>query len=844
MSLAFAQSDFEPWRPGPSGAPGPGEPRLDEAISQACRRIAPLWPLSRFIAVNPFLGFSDAPFAHAVGELRRLTGARALMPRAFYREAMRTGRISPEDLAAALARAGGAGLAPERLLHAVAADPPEGSPNALLNAPSNLAGSASAPLDAAGPGGRRVATVAEVLDALSDGDRQVSRTAFMIDEISRWCAGYFDEGQATWPAPWRDMPLYAAWRWAVRFDGNAKAMGVEGLAETAAALPKAASAAVAEVLRRLEIPADQWADYLYRALHDIRGWAAYVRRLDWEAELAAADGRPAAPPPARLVDLLAIRVVWGYALFRQRRDPAFTSAWRTALACARMGAARPAAVQDDLSVDLLLQDAYEHAFQRGLIETLSGGGRAAAAARPDLQAVFCIDVRSEPFRRALETVWPGVETFGFAGFFGMPLAYGAGGHAPEPHCPALARPGFIVRGASPSGRLAGLAAGAGPLWTQLKSSAVSCFGFVEAFGLVFGAKIAAAAAGSRRARRPPATPALLTDQLDLPRRIELAEGALRGMSLLDGFARLVLFVGHGSSTVNNPHAAGLDCGACGGHSGAPNARFAARLLNDPQVRAGLAGRGIGIPSDTWFAAALHDTTTDALWLLDAEAAPPSHALEWDRARRRLEVATRLARAERAPRLGLSPDDAEALLARSGDWSQVRPEWGLARAGGFIAAPRAMTAGRDLEGRVFLHSYDRTSDPDLKVLEMILAAPMVVASWITLQYYGSTVDNAAFGAGDKTLHNVCGRIGVLEGNGGDLRAGLSLQSVHDGARFVHEPMRLSVFVAAAPEAIAEVLARRPEVRALIDNGWVHLFSLDDHGRTTCRYAGALAWEALP
>ena len=135
------------------------------------------------------------------------------------------------------------------------------------------------------------------------------------------------------------------------------------------------------------------------------------------------------------------------------------------------------------------------------------------------------------------------------------------------------------------------------------------------------------------------------------------------------------------------------------------------------------------------------------------------------------------------------------------------------------------------------------DPDLQVLELILTAPMVVASWISLQYFGSTVDNAAFGAGDKTLHNVCGRVGVLEGNGGDLRVGLPLQSVHDGQGFVHEPVRLSVFIAAAPDAISTVLARQPQVRALLDNRWLFLFALDDRGQTTHRYAGDLAWEAL-
>lgn len=805
MSLAFDTQAAATAGPNP---PTPAAPeRLEAAIHEACARIAPVWPLSSFVAVNPFLGFAKTPFDKAAGEIRRLTGARAVMPRDFYRDAVQTGRIGQQDLATAFAEARRAGLTAERLLQAVAVEP------------------------LAGPPVRRVATVADVLDALSAGDRQVSRTAFMVDEISKWCAAYFDEGQAAWPAPWRGLPLYAAWRGSVRFDANPRVMGVKGLAETVAALPDDAHGAIAEVLRALEIPEDQWTDYLYRALFDVRGWAAYVRRLDWDAELAGAPG-------GALVELLAIRLVWGYALFRQRQDPVFVAAWRMALAQSR-SASEPAP-QDDLAVDLALHRAYEHAYQRRLIAELAAAPATVPAARPELQAVFCIDVRSEVYRRALETVWPGAETLGFAGFFGMPMAYGTGDAAAQAQCPVLLRPAFRVQGLTcePVGQAA-----AGSLWTQLKQSAVSCFGFVEAFGLTYGAKLAKAAAGAPASTSGPDCPPLGGDALDLARRIDLAEGALRGMSLTQGFARLVLLVGHGATTTNNPHAAGLDCGACGGHSGGPNARFAAALLNDPAVRQGLAERGVAVPADTVFVAALHDTTTDALWLLDRSAVPASHAAELKAAEARLADASGLARAERAPLLGLAPAEAGRVAERSGDWSQVRPEWGLARAAAFIAAPRSVTAGRSLEGRAFLHSYDRRADPDLKILELILTAPMVVASWISLQYFGSTVDNTAFGAGDKTLHNVCGRVGVLEGNAGDLRTGLPLQSVHDGSRFVHEPLRLNVFIAAAPEAISQVLARQPEVRALLDNQWIHLFALADDGRTTHRYAGALSWETL-
>ena len=332
--------------------------------------------------------------------------------------------------------------------------------------------------------------------------------------------------------------------------------------------------------------------------------------------------------------------------------------------------------------------------------------------------------------------------------------------------------------------------------------------------------------------------------LDLEVRIGAAETVLHGMSLTTGFARVVILAGHGANVVNNPHASGLHCGACGGYSGEVNARLLATLLNGTDVREGLVERGIIVPEDTLFVGALHDTTTDAVTLYDKDAPAADHAPDLAQTRQWLESAGKVTRRERALRLPRAHTDSDISM-RARDWAEVRPEWALAGCKAFIAAPRARTSGRNLEGRAFLYDYDwkQDSQKGFGVLELIMTAPVVVASWISLQYYGSTVAPKTFGSGNKLLHKVVGSIGVVKGNGGLLRASLPWQSVHDGEDDVHEPLRLSICIEAPREAMNDILERHDGVRALFDNRWLHLFAMDEDSRLAHRYTGDLEWEPV-
>ncbi|WP_407672337.1 YbcC family protein [Noviherbaspirillum pedocola] len=814
--------------------------RIEAACAQACERIAPAWPLDGAIAVNPHWQRIGMPLRRVAARMALLADIPVFPPRSHLREAWEEKRIGPADLDCALATLPAARAAGMKGSDCIDA----------LNAAPCL---------------RRLPLLIDLLDDDPARQARLDWRQAITHQVSQVCAAYFDECQADWQ-PERASGLYAFWRDTLTHDhGIGMLMGVPGMHRWLDALPPTRADAERWVLQRLGLPEDTWADYLEALLLTVNGWASWCAYLGWQARQ---EGRT----DAHLRDLLAIRLAWGAILLECKGDAAARRATDILQRAWSGFAERMAQAEDLLLVDEVWQLALEAHYQRGLAGRLTatpvGHGRATEG-DPDIevQAAFCIDVRSEPLRRALENLWPAIRTVGFAGFFGLPIAYTPlGTQARRPQLPGLLAPAIEAEDCFEDARKdrideAGQASRAALrarrrrfAWSAPGLAASrwpnAAFSFVEATGVAYAGKLARWLRQSESARvnedmhglparyHSVCRPAL--SGLDPDAKVDLAARVLKAMGLAGWMAPLVLLVGHGSQSSNNAHAAALDCGACCGQTGEVNARALAQLLNAPEVREGLPRHDIRIPGDTVFVAALHNTTTDEIEAFDLDRVPSVARARWERLRQVFDHACDAVRRERAPRLGLDPatghrDLLAALRRRANDGAETRPEWGLAGNASLIIAPRRRTRSVVLDGRSFLHDYQAEQDPDGSLLQSLMTAPMLVAHWINWQYHASVCAPQQFGSGNKLLHNVVGgRIGVFEGNGGDLRIGLSRQSLHDGERCMHAPLRLTVVIDAPSDRIERVLREQKLVSDLIENDWLHLWRYE--GERLLRYAG--------
>lgn len=800
---------------------------LEEALTVS----TPSWPLQNTVAVNPFWFRRDQKFEDVIGDLYKVVHRGLYMPVEYYLDRYANGEISEAALEASL----------ERLHKKWPGVPNQIGDFLKISQTERLAR-------------QKFRSLSDYLDK----NFGLGAAKMASAETSRYAAAYLDSRQALAVYPWRDQDFLTGWLEASQYDHSLESQGLVRLsAVTAKIKSKKAADVIGEIFELLKISDPQCQRHLLeRMAVSVLGWMSQFKYVEWQKSLGySMESR------AEAADLLAVRLIYELAVYESYKTkyPAALDAWRTQVLEFEE---RASEVANRTPVELVWQSAFEESYQKhvaadlytGPLQTQDGGSGA------DAQIAFCIDVRSEMIRRHIEATDGRLSTIGFAGFFGVAMDYKKIDEKDVGHrCPVLLTPALTVKETSKDQGHKDVTRKITRKLTlsyfkALRKAPLSSFAYVEMLGiLALKPMIKRTFRSMLGQRSPQKVPGRFNSVKYVPDMESCspmtggalsaddfsgrAAGILKHMGLRSGFAPLVVVAGHGSHTTNNAFGSALDCGACGGHAGDVNARVLVSLLNDQRVREGLPKHGITVPKETYFVAAVHETVTDDVYLLDEESIPVAHRKAAERLKRSLALAASRARVERQG--ARSPFMVDPAGRRAINWSEVRPEWALAGNACFIVAPRVRSKDMNLGSRSFLHDYDYTKDEGYATLELIMTAPMVVTNWINLQYFASTVAPDIYGAGNKVLHNVVNECGVIEGNGGDLRVGLPLQSVHDGSKFVHDPLRLSVFIEAPRDAMEAIIAKHQVVRDLVDNEWLYLLQINrDDGVVYVRRRGGV------
>ncbi|RLL45455.1 DUF2309 domain-containing protein [Oceanobacillus piezotolerans] len=685
-------------------------------------------------------------------------------------------------------------------------------------------------------------------------------------QMIKWSKLYLDDSQAVWRLPGKEEGFYKAWKQLIVHDPDIPAYVQMQLKD----LPEEAELALYEAIRILEIPQNLVQGYLEAHLLALPGWSGMML---WRSEQSAKDA-------SLLKEYLAVRITLEVAfmmpylpidlikdndtaelenIVRSWENWLNSHDWLALSEKEQQERIKLAYAFDSVTKQSIWLEAWERTYADKLKTHLQKGFRTKKEeAMPEAQFAFCIDVRSEPFRRALEKAGP-FETFGTAGFFGLPIETCKLGEAKtHPSLPVMNKPSYRIKETAAEEAQkdyqSRLAAALSPYHTfkSMKLNLMSSVMLPDISGPWLAFKTMARSflpsktgvgirkVASRLTNKP--VTKLSLDRVsyadgELPtgfteeEKVFYARQALQTMGLTENFSSLVVICGHASHSTNNPYASSLDCGACGGASSGFNARVLANLCNLPEVRAVLREEGIVIPEETVFIAAEHITTTDELKFMDIPELSGKAKIVFENIQTILPDVREEVNMRRTMELPsiTSSNPIKETMRRAEDWSETRPEWGLAKNAAFIIGSRSISKHSNLHGRVFLHNYDWQKDTDGAILHSIISGPATVTQWINLQYYASTVAPHYYGSGNKTTQSVTSGIGVMQGNGSDLLTGLPWQSVMESDRALyHQPLRLLIVIQAPSSYVKRLLSNHPAFRKKVDNNWIHLVSMDADG----------------
>ncbi|WP_298116054.1 YbcC family protein [Flavobacterium sp.] len=470
---------------------------------------------------------------------------------------------------------------------------------------------------------------------------------------------------------------------------------------------------------------------------------------------------------------------------------------------------------------------------------------------PAFQALFCMDDRECSFRRHIEALEPNARTFGTAAFFNFEFFYQPiNGKFFTKLCPAPVTPKFLIK------ELPRKKKRAKDFHYNKKSHSLffgwlisQTLGYASAFKLflnIFKPSMSPATSSSFKHLNKKSqlvientNPNDVIDGLQVGFSIEemanRVEGILKSIGLVENFAPIVYVVGHGSTSVNNTHFAGYDCGACSGRPSSVNAKVLSYAANHKKVREILVARGIFIPTETQFLPALHDTTRDEIVFYDEQLlSEHNNFLHKENSKIFIKALANNAieRSRRFDTINSSESISkvhEKIKNRSVSLFEPRPELNHATNAICIVGRRNVSDHLFLDRRSFMNSFDYKVDPKGDYLAGILNAVAPVGGGINLEYYFSRVDNHKLGAGSKLPHNVMGLIGVANGIDGDLRPGLPSQMIE-----LHDPLRLLIIVEHFPDIVKYAITKAPSTYEWFVNNWVNLVALHPESKELYRF----------
>lgn len=806
---------------------------LDNAIDHVAHWLPAQGPIKDFIHHNTLHAVQDHPFHEGVAVAAKILGARSYLPLADYQQRYQQGRISRQAIDWAIDQAGCSAAQRQALQSQLfEADHHSHYP------PASLANH-----------GIRSAWLRHL---------EIDLNAKVHPVVFRLLANFLDQGISRWALPKVGERF---WDCVVRLVNNSllplypfhqplvREMLTQGPEQV-----------ILQCLQRIVSDESLYDQYLLEVLLAHPGWSGMVRIIETQPKALLA------PRAISLKALLAVELACELAFVDKKRGQDFV---KIAQLPDLHSLPRLSKVALTPQVPLILRvwhEAMEWSLHSELLTALRAQPVVSAGhTPPKAQALFCIDDRECSLRRYLEEVDPAIETFGAPGFFGIDFLYqGLDDVYPVAQCPAVITPKHLIRESSTDPKTAKKS----PLDDVAKMhfgrhSLVRGWLYTQTLGLAYAGRLAWSVLrpseqlpGIKRLSEVEAHSHLhlLRDSEELSEEgywlgfslTEMADrvgGLLRNIGLTHQFAELIMVIGHGSSSVNNPHFAAYDCGACSGKPGAPNARAFAWMANHPPVREILRQRGIAIPESTHFVPAMHNTSRDEIDYFDPPALDKAANSALHLFQHAMQKALQRNARERCRWFELGPPSTDNVAAhrhvvtRASSIFEPRPELNHSNNLYCIVGRRALTRDLFLDRRAFLQSYDPASDVDGEILLKVLSAVIPVCGGINLEYLFSRIDNSVYGAGTKLPHNVIGLLGVANGVEGDLRTGLPSQMIE-----VHEPARLLMVVEQRTEVIDQAIAKLGALKEWLDNDWLRFASCHPMSRELLLYRRN-GWQAI-